>query len=359
MSHIKKVDIKNYRGLKNLELINLKDINLFIGENNTGKTSILEVLNILSEPSNLGTFIKTSRVRETDYNFSGGSLSPYESFKNLFNQKDKQKKIVIDAEIKNQRISVKLTGKETNIISVQSRFGISENYSTNSESEASKSFKGDFIFNTPKLNFKKEFSFDQNQKRIELDSGTDQDKLLSMEYISPLEHLAQNRLISKAIKAGNKNSLIKMIKIFDNKIKSLEIIDENGRPIPYIGHQKLGMVPLSTFGDGLRKALIIAASIVNVKDGVLLIDEIETSIHKKALLDFFEWFIKSSFNYNVQSFIANHSLEAIDALINASKGNLDNIACYRLENYSGKIYVNRISGEKLYNIRNSLGQDVR
>jgi predicted ATP-dependent endonuclease of OLD family len=43
-------------------------IHLFIGENNTGKTSILEVLNNLSEPSNLGSFIKTSRIRETDYN---------------------------------------------------------------------------------------------------------------------------------------------------------------------------------------------------------------------------------------------------------------------------------------------------
>jgi len=359
MSHIKNINIKKYRGLKNLELKDFKDINLFIGENNTGKTSILEVLNILSEPSNLGTFIKTSRIRETDYNFTSGSLSPYESFKNLFNQKDKPKEIFIEAETRNQKISVKLTGKETNIISVQSSFGISENNSMNNKSEASKSFKGNFIFNDSKSNFKKEFTFDQNRKRIELDSETDQNKLLTIEYISPLEHLAQSRLLSQAIKAGNKSSLIKMIKIFDNKIKSLEIIDENGRPIPYIEHQELGMVPLSTFGDGLKKTLIIAASIVNVKKGVLLIDEIETSIHKKALLDFFKWFIQSSFKYNVQSFIATHSLEAIDALINASEDNLDKIACYRLENDAGEIYVNRISGEKLYNIRNSLGQDVR
>jgi len=103
MSHIKNINIKNYRGLKNIELKDFKDINLFIGENNTGKTSILEVLNILSEPSNLGTFIKTSRIRETDYNFTSGSLSPYESFKNLFNQKDKLKKIFIEAEISEQK----------------------------------------------------------------------------------------------------------------------------------------------------------------------------------------------------------------------------------------------------------------
>ncbi|PUU87604.1 MAG: ATPase AAA [Halanaerobium sp.] len=359
MSFIKNLKIERYRGLENLEFKNFKKINLFIGENNTGKTSILEVLNILSEPFNPASIIQTSRIREKDFNLSSGSLSPYESFINIFNQKINDKKIAFSAEVKDKNIFIKLTGKETDIINVQPRYGISENYSVNNKPEKGKLFKGMFTFDDSNSSFEKEFTLAQDQSRIELNSEIDQDKLLNINYISPLEHLAHSKLISQAIKTGNKKSLIKIMKIFDNKIISLDIIDENGRPIPYIEHQKLGIVPLSTFGDGLKKALIIAANIVNVKDGVLLIDEIETSIHKKALLEFFQWYIKGSFQYNVQSFIATHSLEAIDALINASKEQLNNIACYRLEKDTENIYINRISGKKLYDIRHSLGQDVR
>jgi AAA15 family ATPase/GTPase len=95
MSNIKNINIKNYRGLKNLELKDFKDINLFIGENNTGKTSILEVLNNLSEPSNLGSFIKTSRIRETDYNFTSGAYPLTNHLKIYLTKKINQKKYLL------------------------------------------------------------------------------------------------------------------------------------------------------------------------------------------------------------------------------------------------------------------------
>ena len=41
------IHIKNQHRIKNLQINNFKDINIFTGDNNTGKTSILEVLNSL------------------------------------------------------------------------------------------------------------------------------------------------------------------------------------------------------------------------------------------------------------------------------------------------------------------------
>lgn len=35
------IDIKAYRGLKNITLQNLSRVNILVGENNTGKTSII------------------------------------------------------------------------------------------------------------------------------------------------------------------------------------------------------------------------------------------------------------------------------------------------------------------------------
>lgn len=42
--HIKDFDIQEYRGIKNLTLKNLNSINILTGNNNSGKTSILEIL---------------------------------------------------------------------------------------------------------------------------------------------------------------------------------------------------------------------------------------------------------------------------------------------------------------------------
>ena len=41
---LKSVKIENFRGFKSFELQQLGRINLLVGENNTGKTSILEAI---------------------------------------------------------------------------------------------------------------------------------------------------------------------------------------------------------------------------------------------------------------------------------------------------------------------------
>ena len=51
----------------------------------------------------------------------------------------------------------------------------------------------------------------------------------------------------------------------------------------YIEHKKLGLIPISAFGDGVRRLLHIALKLASVKGGILLIDELEATIHTDAL----------------------------------------------------------------------------
>ena len=48
--HIRQIDIKAYRGIHGLELKNLNSINILTGNNNCGKTSVLELLSGLRDP---------------------------------------------------------------------------------------------------------------------------------------------------------------------------------------------------------------------------------------------------------------------------------------------------------------------
>ena len=42
----REIEIKSYRGLRNIKLTDLERINVLIGENNSGKTSVLEAIQL-------------------------------------------------------------------------------------------------------------------------------------------------------------------------------------------------------------------------------------------------------------------------------------------------------------------------
>src|SRR5690554_3325232 len=46
---MEKIYLKNYKGF-NEQFIELKDVNFLVGENSTGKTSFLKIINLLSSP---------------------------------------------------------------------------------------------------------------------------------------------------------------------------------------------------------------------------------------------------------------------------------------------------------------------
>jgi AAA15 family ATPase/GTPase len=62
---IKDIHIQNYRGIKDLHIKDFKRINLLVGDNNSGKTSVLEATTILYP--NLVTFFRIVAMRELGY----------------------------------------------------------------------------------------------------------------------------------------------------------------------------------------------------------------------------------------------------------------------------------------------------
>ena len=60
---IEELNIGNYRGLNNVKIPGLSNINIFVGTNNCGKTSVLEVVKLLAEPTNFGRFLQLALMR--------------------------------------------------------------------------------------------------------------------------------------------------------------------------------------------------------------------------------------------------------------------------------------------------------
>ena len=105
--YIRDINIKTFRGLRDLTINGLGDINIITGNNNSGKTSFLEVLRSLESPFKLSHWMTaTSRS-----DISG--LSMYEKIDMLFNvdSKDKIVEYFITNSI-NEKINFKITAEE-------------------------------------------------------------------------------------------------------------------------------------------------------------------------------------------------------------------------------------------------------
>ena len=55
--HIQEFVIHDYKGLHELKLNDLNSINILTGDNNSGKTSVLELLYTLDNPQNTGSWV--------------------------------------------------------------------------------------------------------------------------------------------------------------------------------------------------------------------------------------------------------------------------------------------------------------
>ena len=63
---ISSLDIKCFRGLKNLKLDDFSNINIFVGGNNSGKTSVLELLKLMSAPYDVKMLKNVALQRMSD-----------------------------------------------------------------------------------------------------------------------------------------------------------------------------------------------------------------------------------------------------------------------------------------------------
>lgn len=118
-----------------------------------------------------------------------------------------------------------------------------------------------------------------------------------------------------------------------------------------------------TFGDGIKKVLVLANAITQAKNGVLFIDEVETAIHKKYYDEIFRFIVKACSAFNVQTFITTHSIEAVDGLLATQDYQeqtvVDDISVITIKKANGQTYSRILTGREVAADREAFGFEVR
>jgi AAA15 family ATPase/GTPase len=377
---IQNLQINSFRGLKGLNLSDLGWVNILVGKNNSGKTTILEAISIACNPLDPFQWIGTSE-RRLNIGRTPIALRPsLESIKWLFPQEDSN----LEDRKYQRKIEINTTGDTD--VSVEAIiteiYGIGADKSENAdeedlsvESEYARSGIELDVFSTapfdPQTNIFEDranpsgtrtienFQFWEDERFIQSKRSRDR-ALLNHAIVYPSYSSSDVVLafrLTQVTKEGAKSNLLEVLRLFDPEILDIHILSTfSNQSSLYIEHQKLGFAPFYTFGDGLKKTLLIALALPLAKNGILLIDEIETSIHFSALSQVFTWLIQACKINKTQLFVTTHSLEAVDAMLDA-ESEKDEIVAFRL-NGDDKL-PQRFAGELLQRLRSNRGLDVR
>lgn len=321
---IEKIRIKNYRGIKSLEIDNLKKYNFFIGNNGSSKTTSLEaIFSAIPNDGNAIVIMANSRGMQV-------KLSNNNSFFYNSNISD-------DIEFTlNDDITTKISLK--NINRLNNNLLNSNNYN-------------EFIYNISvfeknnKTLYESNFGIDSSNRifPIEIKTNTEWNEYIEKYgrcfWISPLTKYQYGiaQITKEMIENKKKEYILKAIGFFEEDID--DIVSDGTEVL--LSKKGVGkMLPISSFGGGLSSALDIITCLFY--DGItsIFIDEAETGLHYTNFPKFCEVLIDISTNKNIQFFITTHSDEFLKDFYNilVKKRNED-ITTYRFQKIDSDIKI--------------------
>lgn len=367
----REIRISCYRGLRDIKLKDLGQINVLVGDNNCGKTSVLEAIQLFADKDVLNGMISVARKRETPLNIIGkNKLQPFDAFLYSFpmNQ-DRFKEVYLEAssDIYGD-CKVRVCGEiySDNFYSMELTQAEMRRYSSICDEDGMiRMMEGAYLFKNGKRE-QGEYSFRETQLKPEKKCSDNSKYLMenrkgNIMYISPVD-IYTDKVLSASLYKGmlveEKERLLELMRLFDERIIGIETVVLHGRTTTMIEMEGMGLTPISVFGDGIKKVLTLASAVIKMRGGVVLIDEFETGIHKRALKYVAEWMISVAQRHDVQFFLTTHSGEAISALVEAQGACENMISAYRLEHYKEKFFVKNFVGNDLRILKNYQGLDI-
>ena len=85
-------------------------------------------------------------------------------------------------------------------------------------------------------------------------------------------------------------------------------------------------VPIGSMGDGLWRLFSLAIAITQCRGGFLLVDEIDTGLHYTAMSDMWKLIMDAAYKFDVQVFATTHSSDCLTSLASHTTEYLKNLS---------------------------------
>ena len=317
---LKSLSLRGFRGFEAYELAELATVNLLVGKNNCGKTSLLEAVELLVSGGHLSVFSEVARRRgevavhrsryraNASHLFFGHTCKPGLCFK---------LSSVDGRELSATILSLDEVGEDADL------------WETRRSSERRRELEED---EETEPAFGLGIALGAGEEAVALPMAEDGTILHSSRRptwrnslsLSPVRFLGLESFVSermgdawdKVLADGLEDEIAEDMRLLVPQIDSIHFL--TGRPGPggiLVGLQGGGgRMPIGSYGDGLRRLLALRLALVFATDGYLLIDEIDAGLHWTVIEDVWRLLIEVADRCNVQIFAATHSYDCVRGL---------------------------------------------
>jgi predicted ATP-dependent endonuclease of OLD family len=349
---LRDLTIQNYRCFKDFHIDGLARVNLIVGMNNSGKTSLLEAVYLLvnqKEPLHLVDLLER-RGEITDPSVSLSSVEPLNrlplyQIQQIFHnhQLNLEQVILLQAEEENSlphlSLNIQLcpsresTNKQARIDTYKSQFELVFTYVGNEQ----KTIQHIPVYNNGLIEKRAFQSLRESPFGFFLKPYF-KSLFLTTSSVS-FEQLAA--LWDKITLTPKESSIVEALQILEPAVERINFTSRqtfnSGILLKLRGQDD--PIPLGSMGEGMRRILTLAMAAVTVENGFLLVDEIDTGLHYETQTDMWRLVLDVAQQLNVQVFATTHNWDCISAFQEA----LD-----RLEDNSiGKLFRLSRKGENI------------
>ena len=316
MAHLEQLKITNFRGFDSLEIDGLSKVNLFVGKNNSGKTSILEALFLMSGmpytdlPSVINSFRGFGEAEDAlKYLFYNMSYQNKPSFYGKFGDGSER---WLDLE------AIFQPRKNLTIISAPQISGIKFLFS----------FKNSSLQEPEKSSL----IYDNNHFSLNFDASGGSHRALNASFISADKNETEMRaVLANIMIRKEEGTIIKMLQdAFGDAIIGIRVVSND----VYFDMKDIGeLVPVNIMGEGVKRFLNIISVVlekpaISIESGAewrkvdpvinskafVCIDEIENGLHYSAHKNLWKELLSAVLQSDIQLFITTHNIEVLSSL---------------------------------------------
>lgn len=345
--------IKNFRCFPKIAFDNLQRVNLVAGENNVGKSAVLEALWLLGNPNRPDLARNLSIIRGQMH------LAPEDLLSDLFYRFDAGQPASISAigTWGDGRRSLAITRRERSTSTILANKNgqsgsqdFSQNYlTTHSPLEIAFDYTDEKGEVHPSTGHWQQFEgtlpqigmflgVQVSQEGIQAQRATSVNLPASV-YLPPsrFRELAQEdvALYSSLEIKGQSDFVLQALQQIDGRIERITAAVIKS-PMLHVNIGIDRLVSVAMLGDGASRFLSMVLRFQVAQDGMILIDEVENGVHYTKLTAMWQQIRVLADRFNVQVFATTHSRECIAAAHQAFQSSSDSgIALHRIDMEQG------------------------
>lgn len=310
--HLTYFKIENFKRFDSFEMGNLGQFNLIVGDNNVGKTSVLEALTFDEDITTLAynyfiTFWERTLERSNNSEFTKKALQQSHFWQTIFRKKSPIKFTTNNLSFHLELVQHQaLSEDEIEVVKKAVVTAIPDQWlKLTRTKDGNWQMIAAYFEGTSEFEYTNMFNLESHVPFVSNNLGYGPE-LIGMYY----QFVNPNKIIRKEIDDNLRKFIPKIEEIRPHKATDNEIIG-------IILSDNNSLLPLSFFGDGTVKYFRFLLEVLATRNKRLMVDEIGSGIHFTRLKDYWKTVVQLCNKYNVQLFATTHSLECQRAFIEA------------------------------------------